>query len=367
MADQNGFRSPASFHQHAMSYDYPIPINWEPPIANSATRRAQQQTLNAKVVQNVPLHGPEHPLVAITMTAEGHSALRRAVEASGLRCQPTCGAIPEVFELGLAPLEREGTIPARHARAYFLRNCGDFDDQFATNDDESIQHAHPLSFDFDTLNLDTVLGYLRVWSIYAGTECVYQLGVITNILGVYDLQLYNSQPSKRPTHTIFYVRHCLWDGVVGKFVQLWEPLVQEQGSIRATSVAAPADASSRFVDTTSVGNAIGLAGPPSSHTASPQEQSLLAGLHGLMLNAQSPSVLTSSKRSGMPQGDPVSYNSLSSAAGATLPTGFSMHSHSSKLTGGVEFIDYTTSKPDGPDPHERPGGWYGSDGVLRPE
>ncbi|PPJ52757.1 hypothetical protein CBER1_11405 [Cercospora berteroae] len=367
MADHTPFHSPASFHQHAMSNDCQTPIPQEPPVANSATRRAQQQTWNAKVVQNVPLHGPEYPLVAITMTPEGHIALRRAVGTSGLRCQPTCGTIPEVFEMGLVHLEREGAMPARHAREHFLRNCGDFDDQWATTDDESVKHAHLLSFDFDTLNLDTALGYLRVWSICAGTECVYQLGIITNMLGTYDLQLYNSQPSKRPTHTIFYVRHCLWDGVVGKFVQLWDPLVQGQDILRATSVAGPADASPRFVDTASSGNAVGQAGPSLSHSGSPQEPSLLVGLHQLMLNAASPGVLTSSMRPGMSRGDSVSYYSPSSAAGAALPTGFPAHSHTNNLTDGMEFIDYTTSEVDGSDPCGHFGGWYGSDGDWRLE
>ncbi|KAF2207727.1 hypothetical protein CERZMDRAFT_88205 [Cercospora zeae-maydis SCOH1-5] len=223
----------------AMAHSFEKQVLWEPAVANTATRRAQQQWLNADVYEDVPLHGSGLPPVTITMTTEAYYALGRAIEFSRLRCQPTCGTIDEVFELGLAPLEREGIIPTANIRNQYLNGCRDFIDRFDTTADESIEHAHLLSFDFGTLNLDAVLVRLRIWAICAGKGHVYQLGIITNMLGCYDMKLFNSVPSKPPTHTIFFVRHCLWDRTVGKFLQLWEPLVQATDNVRTATVAGP--------------------------------------------------------------------------------------------------------------------------------
>ncbi|KAM3423902.1 hypothetical protein BST61_g1297 [Cercospora zeina] len=220
-----------------MAYSYLCQLAWEPLVANTATRRAQQQYIDADVYQDVPLLGRKLPPVAITMTTEAYYTLGRALEFGRLQYQPTCGRIDDIFELGLAPLEREGSIPTAETRDQYLHDCREFIDRFDTSADESIEHAHLLSFDFGTFDLDAVLTHLRVWGFCGGKEYIYQLGIITNMLGCYDMQLFNSIPSKQPTHTIFFVRHCLWDGIVGRFLQLWEPLVQATDNMKLATAA----------------------------------------------------------------------------------------------------------------------------------
>ncbi|KAI5358290.1 hypothetical protein Slin14017_G116510 [Septoria linicola] len=191
---------------------------------NRACWRASEESRQSRPVASVPLRGRHAPPVVVHMSNAGFDVLRNALFADGLQEQEVIGTIDSTINAALRHFERQGILPDSRARADCVSHNIHLARFLSVPQEESVEHTHPLTFDMSVLDLDRLLRDLRLWAYCFGSEQVYQVGVITEVLGNHVLQLFNTEPGRLPTHTIFLLRHCSPHGASGTFSQVWTAL-----------------------------------------------------------------------------------------------------------------------------------------------
>lgn len=191
---------------------------------NRACWRASEESRQSRPVASVSLRGTRAPPVVVHMSNAGFDVLQNALFVDGLQEQEVIGTIDSTVNAALHHLERQGILPDSRARAHCVSHNIHLARSLWVPQEESVEHTHPLTFDMSVLDLDKLLRDLRLWAYCFGSEQVYQVGVITEVLGNYVLQLFNTEPGRLPTHTIFFVRHCSPHGASGTFSQVWTAL-----------------------------------------------------------------------------------------------------------------------------------------------
>ncbi|USW53298.1 hypothetical protein Slin15195_G066170 [Septoria linicola] len=206
---------------------------------NRACWRASQELRQSRPVSNVPLRGTHGPKTVVHMSNAGFNVLQRAVFVDRLQEQSVVSNVDAAIDAALVYLERQGVLPCARTRAQCVTDNYNLVELLSTPRDESVEYAHPLSFDMSTLDLDKLLTHLRLWAYCFGPDEVYQVGVITEVLGSHVLQLFNAEPEKLPTRTIFLVRRCIPLQATSIYSQVWTALTPSSQYETTAPVAAP--------------------------------------------------------------------------------------------------------------------------------